>query len=81
MEDAIYEVLRELALRHHPQLGAIKPEHVIVDELGLESLDVAQLVAVLEDRLGVDPFATTAITSVRTVADLCAAYRRALAPS
>jgi acyl carrier protein len=78
VEETIYAVLRELAQRHDPQLVEIRPEQVIVDELGLESLDVAQLVAVLEDRLGVDPFATTAITSVRTVSDLCAAYRVAL---
>ncbi len=78
MEETIYAVLRELAVRHRPELTTITPDHVIVDDLGLDSLDFAQLVAVLEDRLGVDPFAVTAITSVRTVADLVGAYRRAM---
>jgi acyl carrier protein len=46
-------------------------------ELGLTSLDLAQLVAGLEARLHADPFAElVAITSVRTVADLCRAYER-----
>jgi len=77
MEDTIYAVLRDLALRHNPQLAEIKPHDVLVDDLRLESLDVAELVALLEDKLGVDPFAETAITSVRTVSDLCSAYRAA----
>ena len=78
MEETIYAVLRDLALRHNPQLTEIRPADVLVDDLRLESLDVAELVALLEDKLGVDPFAATAITSVRTVADLCNAYRPAL---
>jgi acyl carrier protein len=78
VEETIYSVLRELSSRHHAHPIDITPQHVIVDELGLDSLDVAELVARLEDLLGVDPFATTAITSVRTVADLCAAYQRAI---
>jgi acyl carrier protein len=47
--------------------------------LGLGSLDLAQLVALLEADLKADPFAALVpITSVRTVADLCQAYQRAL---
>ena len=48
-------------------------------DLGLESLDVAKIVAVLEVELEVDPFAQlVAITDIRTVGDLTDAYRRAL---
>ena len=46
-------------------------------ELGLTSIDLAQLVAGLEARLHADPFQELVpITSVRTVADLCGAYER-----
>ncbi len=44
--------------------------------LGLESLDLAQIVATLEARTALDPFAEqVAITSIRTVGDLVGAYR------
>lgn len=45
-------------------------------ELGLRSLDLARLVASLEMRTGLDPFAAhVSITSVRTLGDLSRAYR------
>ncbi|MBJ6760428.1 hypothetical protein JGU66_06610 [Myxococcaceae bacterium JPH2] len=53
---------------HADRLGA---------DLGLSSLDLAQLVASLEMRLKADPFQELVpITSVRTVADLCGAYEK-----
>ncbi len=43
---------------------------------GLTSLDLAALLSMLQTRLKADPFfATTAITDVRTVGDLCRAYQ------
>jgi aryl carrier-like protein len=46
---------------------------------GLTSLDLAALVARLQRRWRIDPFLeTTAITEVRTVGDLCRAYRDSL---
>jgi acyl carrier protein len=43
---------------------------------GLTSLDLAALIARLEQRWKVDPFLEAVpITEVRTVADLCRAYR------
>lgn len=77
MDDKIYAAVLAIAKIHRPDLDAVRPEHVFTTDLGFESLDVAQLVATLELELGVDPFATTAVSGVRTVADLCAAYRRA----
>ncbi len=48
-------------------------------DLGLGSLDLAQLVAVLESQLQADPFEhLVAITEMRTVGDLCRAYQRLL---
>jgi acyl carrier protein len=55
-------------------------EATLNGDLALASLDLAQLVAVLEADLQADPFAALVpITSVRTVGDLCRAYQRALA--
>lgn len=53
---------------------AIREEMSLNGELGLSSLDLAELVALLEQRFGVDPFRHVAITSIRTVGDLCRAY-------
>lgn len=54
---------------------AIREEMSLNGELGLSSLDLAELVALLEQRFGVDPFRQfVAITSIRTVGDLCRAY-------
>lgn len=78
MEDKIYAAVLDLAKRHNPALTAVTADQVLTTQLRLESLDLAQLVAVLEDQLGVDPFATATMATVRTVGDLCAAYRRAL---
>jgi acyl carrier protein len=58
----------------------ISAEASLNGDLGLTSLDLAQLVALLEADLNADPFAALVpITSVRTVSDLCRAYERALA--
>lgn len=49
----------------------------LVDELGLSSLDLAELVASLELELDVDPFANGAsIASIVTVKDLCEVYEK-----
>jgi hypothetical protein len=46
-------------------------------EVGITSLDVADLIAALNARLGADPFRhLIAFTELQTVADVCRAYRR-----
>jgi acyl carrier protein len=58
----------------------IAPAATLNGDLGLASLDLAQLVALLEVDLQADPFAALVpITGVRTVNDLCVAYERAVA--
>jgi acyl carrier protein len=57
----------------------ITNEALLHADLGLGSLDLAQLVAVLESKLQADPFEhLVAITEMRTVGDLCRAYQRVL---
>jgi acyl carrier protein len=73
------EVMREAQGPQAP-VDRIAPGATLNGDLGLASLDLAQLVALLEVDLQADPFAElVAITSVRTVEDLCAAYERARA--
>jgi acyl carrier protein len=49
-----------------------------LDDLGITSLDLADLVATLNRKLSANPFRQSmAFTDVRTVADLCRAYEPA----
>lgn len=59
----------------------VQPGSLLGADLGLDSLDLAQVVVLLERALGVDPFrdpAGAAQGPVRTVEQLVAAYARAL---
>jgi acyl carrier protein len=71
IEQAIHEVLAGSG--RAPK--AICPEHALSAEIGLDSLDVAQVVVLLEQRLGVDPFRVGG-RSIRTFGDLHLAYRK-----
>jgi len=47
----------------------------LVDELGFSSMDIAILIARFDTELNKEPFADKyAITDIRTIADLIAAY-------
>jgi acyl carrier protein len=51
-----------------------------LDDLGISSLDLADLIAALNVKLAVNPFRhSLAFTDVQTVADLCRAYEPAIA--
>jgi hypothetical protein len=54
---------------------ALAPTMSLNGDLGITSLDFALVAALLEAKLGVDPFASGVVaSSVRTLADLYAAY-------
>jgi hypothetical protein len=75
-EQTIFSVLREIATQRNPELPPLEKSQTLTYDLGLRSLDLAQLVATLELELHADPFAQLVpITSVRTVGDVCEAYR------
>ncbi|MBX9789163.1 MAG: hypothetical protein K2Y37_09640 [Pirellulales bacterium] len=79
-EQLIHFVVRRIIEQKGQPAPTIENHQRLTADLGLESLDVAKVVAVLEVELEVDPFAQlVAITDVRTVGDLAEAYRRALA--
>ena len=77
--DAIRAVLRDTGR----EPGAIEPPMRLAGDVGLDSLDLAQAIVLLERSLGVDPFRAAAADAprppLRTVADLVAIYEAALA--
>jgi acyl carrier protein len=76
----IHEVLLDVAEEEDLEVTEIRGDEKLVEDLGFRSLTMARILAILEGRLGVDPFAqNVAVTSVRTVDDLCAAYEHCLA--
>ena len=75
VEQVVLGVVRGIARERSPDIDAVRPDQMLVEDLGLRSLDLARIVAKLELKLSVDPFAErVAITSIRTAGDLCAAY-------
>ena len=74
----VLEAVLEVARYKNPTLTEVRPEQSLTVDLRLESLDLAQLVAELELKLGVDPFAQQAVQQVVTIADVIAVYGRAL---
>ena len=74
--DAIHSVLRDMGRATKP----IEPPMLLAADLGLDSLDLAQTIVLLERSLGVDPFRSAATSrTVRTVSDLVSIYESALA--
>lgn len=62
--------------------AAIAPEMLLAADLGLDSLDLAQTIVLLERSLGVDPFraapAAAPRPAIRTVSDLVSIYTAAI---
>jgi len=61
---------------------AVEPQMLLATDLGLDSLDLAQTIVLLERSLGVDPFRAPPVGSarpaIRTVADLVSIYSQGL---
>jgi acyl carrier protein len=61
---------------------AVEPQMLLATDLGLDSLDLAQTIVLLERALEIDPFRAPAAGStrpaIRTVADLVGIYSQAL---
>jgi acyl carrier protein len=80
--EVVLGVIRGVVREKSPETETIRPDQMLVEDLGLKSLDLARIVAKLEMKLGVDPFPDlVAITSIRTAGALSAAYARCFATS
>jgi aryl carrier-like protein len=78
IEATIHRTIVELLERAGKTVPAFDQDDDLV-ATGLTSLDLAALVAKLARQWRIDPFLETkAITEVRTVGDLCDAYRESL---
>ena len=79
VKPVIHDVLKDIAEEESLSLPQIQGHETLVEDLGFRSLTMARILAILEGRFGVDPFSkTVAVTSIRTVDDLCAAYEQCL---
>ena len=80
LNDIIYSTVQRVAEEQSIEVGEIHEHDALVDNLGLRSMDLARILAILELKLNVDPFAElVSITSIRTVGDLCVAYAKCFA--
>jgi len=78
IETIIHRTIVEILQRAGRPVASFDVDDDLVST-GLTSLDLAALVARLERRWRIDPFLeATSITEVRTVGDLCRAYRESL---
>lgn len=80
LDAIVIATLEQVAAGRGIELPAPALTHTLTGDLGLRSLDLAHVIAILEAELGADPFARLVpITSIRTVGDLVEAYRKCLA--
>lgn len=79
--DAIRSVLRDTGRDNRD----VAPASVLAADIGLDSLDLAQTIVLLERSLGIDPFRSAPTTGprppIRTVSDLISIYSSALHPT
>ena len=85
---AVVAAIRQVLHDTGREPATVEPQMLLVADIGLDSLDLAQTVVLLERSLGVDPFRApaqgpdkgTARPAIRTVADLVGIYGQS-APS
>lgn len=74
----VMDVIAEVGKMHDRQLAPLSDNLPLLDS-GLDSLCIAVLVALLDDRLGVDPFSAASGSLPVTVGDFIALYENAAA--
>ncbi len=81
--DAVATAIRTVLHDTGRDVKSLAAESLLSRDLGLDSLDLAQTIVLLERSLGIDPFRSPspARPSLRTVSDLIAIYTQALASS
>jgi acyl carrier protein len=80
--EAIASAIRTVLHDTGRDAKTVEPTMLLASDLGLDSLDLAQTIVLLERSLGIDPFrqapAAGGRPAIRTVADLIAIYTTAL---
>lgn len=74
--EVVKDSINEILTMNELEEVEIKEESRIVQDLGLKSLDIAQLIAILEVEYDIDPFTngTATLAGIVTVGDLCKLY-------
>lgn len=76
VKEKINSVLRDIQLRNSYKSKELNDECKIVQDLGFSSLDIAELIALLEMELGVDPFSEgVSIMDVHKIGELHQVYQ------
>jgi acyl carrier protein len=73
-ETIIHETIQKLLKLRGAAAIEVGPESKLTADLGLDSLELAELSAVLEDEVGYDPFSEGIVPE--TVSELVAYYNR-----
>lgn len=75
--DTVVQCCKEILEANGNSSIKVLKESKIVDDLGLRSLDIAQLIAMLEIELDKEPFSEgkADLADIITVGDLCKAYQ------
>ena len=79
---AVVAAIRQVLHDNGREPAAVEPGMLLAADIGLDSLDLAQTIVLLERSLGVDPFRApvrapvegTVRPAIRTVADLAGIY-------
>ncbi len=83
---AVVAAIRQVLHDTGREPAAVEPGMLLAADIGLDSLDLAQTIVLLERSLGVDPFRApvrapvegTTRPAIRTVADLVGIYGQAI---
>ncbi|MEM7181481.1 MAG: phosphopantetheine-binding protein [Spirochaetota bacterium] len=79
LESKCSEIVLRVATEKGIAIQNVAPNMKLIQEIGLKSMDLARIIALLEGEFHVDPFAELVpITSIRTVSDLANAYQQAI---
>jgi len=78
--EAVAAAIRTVLHDTGREAKSVDPAMLLASDLGLDSLDLAQTIVLLERSLGVDPFRSAhgARPAIRCVADLITVYSQAL---
>lgn len=73
-DSVVIDLMREIFRAKGLAVPDLTPATELGADLGLESLDLAELVIRLEEKTGKDPFANGAPRRIQTISDLAALY-------
>ena len=72
--DRVIDQIKDVYANKGAEAPSLRAESVLGPEIGLESLDLAEIVVRLEEEFGQDPFAEGMVPNIRTIGDLSQLY-------